>query len=68
MIVPKSRRKVIYNQYRKNLQEIIRTLCKENHRRTYDARSRTSTSKYTTQTFLFSPVELGESVARQKKR
>ena len=28
MIVPKYRRKVIYNQYRKDLQEIIRTLCK----------------------------------------
>jgi len=28
VIVPKYRRKVIYNQYRKDLQEIIRTLCK----------------------------------------
>ena len=28
VIVPKDRRKVIYNQYRKDLQEIIRTLCK----------------------------------------
>ena len=28
IIVPKYRRKVIYNQYRKDLQEIIRTLCK----------------------------------------
>ena len=27
-IVPKYRRKAIYNQYRKDLQEIIRTLCK----------------------------------------
>ena len=28
VIVPKYRRKIIYNQYRKDLQEIIRTLCK----------------------------------------
>ncbi|MEE1055462.1 MAG: IS200/IS605 family transposase, partial [Acutalibacteraceae bacterium] len=28
VIVPKYRRKTIYNQYRKDLQEIIRTLCK----------------------------------------
>lgn len=28
VIVPKYRRKVIYNHYRKDLQEIIRTLCK----------------------------------------
>ncbi len=28
VIVPKYRRKVIYNQYRADLQEIIRTLCK----------------------------------------
>lgn len=28
VIVPKFRRKIIYNQYRKDLQEIIRTLCK----------------------------------------
>ena len=28
IIVPKYRRKVIYNQYRKDLQEIIKTLCK----------------------------------------
>ena len=28
VIVPKYRRKIIYNQYRKGLQEIIRTLCK----------------------------------------
>ena len=27
-MVPKYRRKIIYNQYRKDLQEIIRTLCK----------------------------------------
>ena len=28
VIVPKYRRKIIYNQYRKDLQEMIRTLCK----------------------------------------
>lgn len=28
VIVPKYRRKIIYNQYRKDLQEIIKTLCK----------------------------------------
>ncbi len=28
VVVPKYRRKIIYNQYRKDLQEIIRTLCK----------------------------------------
>jgi putative transposase len=28
VIVPKYRRKIIYNQYRKDLQDIIRTLCK----------------------------------------
>ena len=28
VIVPKYRRKIIYNQYRKDMQEIIRTLCK----------------------------------------
>ncbi len=28
VIVPKYRRKAIYNQYRKDLQEIIRTFCK----------------------------------------
>lgn len=28
VMVPKYRRKIIYNQYRKDLQEIIRTLCK----------------------------------------
>ena len=28
VIVPKYRRKIIYNQYRKDLQEIIRTFCK----------------------------------------
>ena len=28
VIVPKYRRKIIYNQYRRDLQEIIRTLCK----------------------------------------
>ena len=28
VIVPKYRRKIIYNQYRKDMQEMIRTLCK----------------------------------------
>ena len=28
VIVPKYRRKIIYNQYRKDLQDIIRTLCR----------------------------------------
>ena len=28
VIVPKYRRKIIYNQYRKDLRDIIRTLCK----------------------------------------
>ena len=28
VFVPKYRRKIIYNQYRRDLQEIIRTLCK----------------------------------------
>ncbi len=28
VIVPKYRRKIIYNKYRKDLQDIIRTLCK----------------------------------------
>ena len=28
VFVPKYRRKIIYNQYRGDLQEIIRTLCK----------------------------------------
>lgn len=28
IIVPKYRRKIIYNQYRKDLRDIIRTLCK----------------------------------------
>ena len=53
VIVPKYRRKIIYNQYRKDLQEIIRTLCKYkgvesgNNRRTYDARPCTSFDKHT---------------------
>lgn len=51
VIVPKYRRKVIYNQYRKDLQEIIRTLCKYKGVEiieTYDAGPCALTSKYTT--------------------
>ena len=28
VFIPKYRRKAIYNEYRKDLQEIVRTLCK----------------------------------------
>ena len=47
---PKYRRKMIYNQYRESLQEIIRTLCKykggRNTGRAYDAGSRSPGAEY----------------------
>ena len=51
VFTPKYRRKVIYNQLRKDIREIIKDLCKwkGNHRREYDARSCTHLGKYPTE-------------------
>lgn len=51
VFAPKYRRKIIYNQYRASIQEIIKQLCKYkggNIRRAYDARSRSSVIEYST--------------------
>ena len=41
VFTPKYRRKIIYNQYRESLKEILKNLCKykgnRNHRRAHDA-------------------------------
>ena len=48
VFVPKYRRKIIYNQYRADLQEIIRTLCK------YNVSSHYNDSKAASEIFNFS--------------
>ena len=52
VFTPKYRRKIIYNQYRESIKEIIKSLCKykgvEINRRTFDGRSCSYASKYTT--------------------
>lgn len=51
VFISKYRRKAIYNQYRKDLGEILRLLCKykgdRNHRRTFNAGSCTYVSRNT---------------------
>jgi putative transposase len=51
VFTPKYRRKIIYNQYRKDLSEILRQLCHYKgveliDRRTYDARPRAYVGEY----------------------
>ncbi|MBO5512823.1 MAG: hypothetical protein J6B24_13905 [Clostridia bacterium] len=48
MFVPKNRKKIIYNQYGADLQEIIRTLYKYRGAEIHDARPCAPIVKYTT--------------------